>query len=112
MKFQISERRACRVVDQPRSCQRYVNMPRTDEAPLIKRMLELVRKRPRFGYRRSGRLLQVEGWRAGLVRSSVALLRSFRLVGRIGLDADSLSFIFPCFFVATAARRWTASQEA
>ena len=77
MKFQISERRACRVVDQPRSCQRYVVTPRTDEAPLIKRMLELVRKRPRFGYRRIGRLLQAEGWRAGLGR----ILRLWRKEG-------------------------------
>ena len=77
MKFQISERRACRVVDQPRSCQRYVVTPRTDEAPLIKRMLELVRKRPRFGYRRIGRLLQAEGWRAVLGR----ILRLWRKEG-------------------------------
>jgi transposase InsO family protein len=31
-------------------------------------MLELVRQRPRFGYRRIGRLLQAEGWRTGLGR--------------------------------------------
>jgi transposase InsO family protein len=31
-------------------------------------MLALVRQRPRFGYRRIGRLLQAEGWRAGLSR--------------------------------------------
>ena len=51
MKFQISERRACRVVGQPRSCQRYVITLRTDEAPLVKRMLELVRKTTRFSLR-------------------------------------------------------------
>jgi hypothetical protein len=66
--FAVSERRACRTLDQPRSCQRYEPTPRTDEAPLTKRMLELVRKRPRFGYRRIGRLLQAEGWRVGLGR--------------------------------------------
>ena len=66
--FAVSERRACRTLDQPRSCQRYESTPRTDEAPLTKRMLELVRKRPRFGYRRIGRLLQAEGWHAGLGR--------------------------------------------
>jgi transposase InsO family protein len=31
-------------------------------------MLELVRARPRFGYRRIGRLLQAEGWRVGMGR--------------------------------------------
>lgn len=76
-KFPISERRACRVLDQPRSCQRYASTPRTDEVPLIKRMLELVRKRPRFGYRRIGHLLQAEGWRAGLGR----VLRLWRKEG-------------------------------
>ncbi len=40
-------------------------------------MLELVRKRPRFGYRRIGRMLQTEGWRAGLGR----VLRLWRKEG-------------------------------
>ena len=52
------------MVDQPRSSQRYEAQPRDDEAALSKRMLELVRERPRFGYRRIGRLLKTEGWRA------------------------------------------------
>ena len=50
--FQVSERRACKVIDQPRSSQRYQSKPRDDESPLVKRMLELARHRPRFGYRR------------------------------------------------------------
>jgi len=49
--FAVSERRACRVVDQPRASQRYQAQPRTDEAALLKRMLELVRVHPRYGYR-------------------------------------------------------------
>lgn len=61
----MSERRACRVLDQPRSCQRYQAQPRSDEASLVKRMLELVRQRPRFGYRRIAVLLRREGFRAG-----------------------------------------------
>jgi transposase InsO family protein len=56
------------VVDQPRSSQRYEAQPRDDESSLTKRMLALVRERPRFGYRRIGKLLQAEGWRAGLSR--------------------------------------------
>jgi putative transposase len=59
--FEVSERRACEVVDQPRSTQRYESQPRDDEAALTKRMLELVKERPRFGYRRIGRLLRAEG---------------------------------------------------
>jgi putative transposase len=61
----MSERRACRVLSQPRSSQRRKAKPRDDEAALVKRMLELVRERPRFGYRRIGALLRAEGYRAG-----------------------------------------------
>jgi putative transposase len=64
-KFGISGRRACKAIDQPRCSQRFKAKPRTDEAPLVKRMLQLARARPRFGYRRIGGLLVLEGWRAG-----------------------------------------------
>lgn len=37
--FHVSERRACRVLDQPRSSQRYESQPRSDEVPLTKRTL-------------------------------------------------------------------------
>jgi putative transposase len=67
-KFAVSERRACRVVDQPRSCQRYAAQPRDDEGALVKRMLCLVRQRPRFGYRRIAALLRAESWRASATR--------------------------------------------
>ena len=66
--FEVSERRACEVVDQPLSTQRYEASPRDDEAALTKRMLELVKERPRFGYRRIGRLLRNEGWQASDTR--------------------------------------------
>ena len=42
--------------------------PRPDEPPLVKRMLQLARSKPRYGYRRIGWLLRDEGWRAGLSR--------------------------------------------
>lgn len=60
--FAVSERRACRVVDQPRASQRYQAKPRTDEAALLKRMLELVRVHPRYGYRFITAKLRQEGW--------------------------------------------------
>jgi len=62
--FATSERRACRVLSQPRSSQRRKTKPKGDEATLARRMLELVRRRPRFGYRRIAALLRREGWRA------------------------------------------------
>jgi putative transposase len=76
--FTVSERRACRVLDQPRASQRYEPQPRGDEGALVGRMLELVRERPRFGYRRITRLLRREGWR-------VSATRIYRLWRREGL---------------------------
>lgn len=61
-KFGVSERRACAALGQPRSTQRYQGRPRTDEAALCRRLRELVRRRPRFGYRRLTAVLRREGW--------------------------------------------------
>lgn len=58
----VSQRRACEVLNQSRSSQRYQPVVSDDEAPLVKRMLELVREFPRFGYRQIGRLLRNEGF--------------------------------------------------
>ena len=66
--FEVSERRACRVVEQPRSTQRYESHPRDDEEALTRRMLELAKERPRFGYRRIGQLLRREQWQASDTR--------------------------------------------
>ena len=76
--FHVSERRACKVVGQPQSGQRFERRPRTDQAPLVKRMLQLSRAKPRYGYRRIGWLLRSEGWHVGLSRV-------FRLWQREGL---------------------------
>jgi putative transposase len=73
----MSERRACRILSQPRASQRRTPQPRNDEPALIKRMLELVRQRPRFGYRRIAALLREEGWRA----SSTRIYRLWRKEG-------------------------------
>lgn len=66
--FSVSERRACDVLDQPRSTQRYQPQPRDDEAPLAKCMREHARRRPRFGYRRVAALLRAEDWRGSDTR--------------------------------------------
>ena len=57
---QVSERRACSVIGQPRSTQRHQPKQPEKDKPVIKRMLELVRQRPRFGYRQITRLLRRE----------------------------------------------------
>ena len=66
--FEVSERRACRVVNQSRSSQRYEPQPRSDEPALSKRMVQLAGERPRFGYRRIAWRLRREGWRASDTR--------------------------------------------
>lgn len=58
----VSERRACQVIDQPRSTQRYQPRQVDDEAAMVKSMHELVRRHPRYGYRRIWALLRDEGW--------------------------------------------------
>lgn len=76
--FEVSERRACTVVGQPRASQRYQAKPRSDEASLVKRMLELAGQHVRYGYRRIAALLRREGW-------PVNLKRVYRLWQREGL---------------------------
>ena len=64
----MSQRRACRVLGQPRSTQRQEPRRREGEEALVRRMLELVRRHPRFGYRRIWALLRREGWRVNRKR--------------------------------------------
>jgi putative transposase len=60
--FKVSERRACRVVDQPRSSQRYSSTNAEIDTALMQRMVALSRENPRYGYRRVWALLRREGW--------------------------------------------------
>ena len=60
--FEASQRTTCRAIGQPRSTQRYQARRREDEALIVRRMHDLVRARPRFGYRRIGALLRDEGF--------------------------------------------------
>ena len=58
----VSERRACRVVGQPRATQRYTKRPADDEDFLTTRIIELASQYGRYGYRRVTALLRNEGW--------------------------------------------------
>jgi transposase InsO family protein len=58
----VSERRACRAVQQPRSTQRYEPKPQDQEQHLVTRLHQLSRAHPRYGYRRITALLRREGW--------------------------------------------------
>jgi putative transposase len=61
-KLSVSERRACRVLGQPRATQRYVGQRGEKERILKEEMLVLSRENPRYGYRRVWALLRREGW--------------------------------------------------
>ncbi len=60
--FCVSERRACRVVDQSRSSQRYISTKVGKDAALMQRTVALCAENPRYGYRRVWALLRREGW--------------------------------------------------
>jgi len=62
-RFRLSQRRACGVLGQPRSTQRYDVQVRADEAKLVQRIETLAVKYGRYGYRRVTAMLRMEGWR-------------------------------------------------
>lgn len=61
-KFEVSERRACRLVGQHRSTNRYAAAPVDFERKLVARMTKLAERHPRWGYRMVHALLVEEGW--------------------------------------------------
>lgn len=58
----VSERRACRALEQPRSTQRHQAVVRDDEAPLTRAIVGLASQFGRYGYRRVTHLLRRDGW--------------------------------------------------
>lgn len=57
----VSQRRACKVVEQPRSTQRYEQRDNSEDREIVKRLQTLSRKYPRYGYRFMTALLKREG---------------------------------------------------
>ncbi len=58
----VSERRACRVLGQPRSTQRRKPYVPEDEPRLVKRIIELASQYGRYSYPKITGLLHLEGW--------------------------------------------------
>jgi putative transposase len=75
--FNVSQRRAARALDLPRSSLRYTPVTRDDQATLARRIEELAGTHPRFGYRRIWALLKREGWSV----NKKAVRRIWRLSG-------------------------------
>jgi len=61
-KLTVSERRACRVLGQPRSTQRRTLVVRNDEDALTRAIVELASEYGRYGYRRITALLRHQAW--------------------------------------------------
>lgn len=98
-RHKVSERRACQVVGQHRSTQRYAAVPSDFESRLVKEMNALAERHPRFGYRMIHSMLVDAGWAVNRKR----IERLWRLEGHrvpparkkrwgndaIGVDANS-----------------------
>ncbi len=61
--LKISERRACKVLEQPRSTQRRKKKEKPDEELLREAIVKSACDYGRYGYRRITALLKAEGWR-------------------------------------------------
>src|SRR5271167_4175654 len=64
-KHGMTERRACRLANQPRGTQRYRAIRREDEDALTQEIVQLASQYGRYGYRRITALLQRAGWKVG-----------------------------------------------
>jgi transposase InsO family protein len=61
--LEVSQRRACQVLAQPRATQRYALQHDLERESLAKRIVELATRYGRYGYRRITAILRSEGWR-------------------------------------------------
>jgi putative transposase len=59
---EVSERRACRIVGQYRSTQRYAALPGSGDADLARELRRLSGKHPYWGYKSAYRELRQRGW--------------------------------------------------
>ncbi|HEX4500872.1 MAG TPA: IS3 family transposase [Scandinavium sp.] len=64
-KHELSERHACRLVNQWRGTQRYLPTQRVDEDALTRDIVTLASQYGRYGYRRITALLRTAGWQVG-----------------------------------------------
>ena len=95
-KYGLSERHACRIVDQPRGTQRYTAIVRADEDALTGAIIALGSKYGRYGYRRITSLLRTSGWQVGCDRvqriwrrEGLKVPRKHRPRGRLWLNDGS-----------------------
>lgn len=66
--LKVSERRACKAIEQPRATQRRKFMMSPDEEKLRKRITKIASEFGRYGYRRVTSILHQEGWDVNVKR--------------------------------------------
>jgi hypothetical protein len=64
----VSERRACKLLDQYRSTQRHAAVVKSEEDALTRAIVELASQYGRYGYRRVTGLLREAGWKVNKIR--------------------------------------------
>jgi transposase InsO family protein len=103
-KYPVSERRACRVLDQPQRTQRYRGATAPDEAALTAAIVRLASRYGRYGYRRITALLRAEGWHVNHKRVERIWRREELKVpskqpkrGRLWLNDGSCIRLRPCW---------------
>ena len=93
----MSERRACRLANQPRGTQRYQLTQREDEDALTQAIVELASQYGRYGYRRITALLKRDGWQVGKDRVE-------RIWRREGLKVECPALFVPVKMRQTGTR--------
>jgi len=100
----VTERRACRVLGQSRTSQRYQPLIRDDEGPLTAAVIRLAGQYGRYGYRRVTALLRAEGWHVNHKRVERIWRREGLKVppkqpkrGRLWLNDGSCIRLRPCW---------------
>ena len=100
----MTERRACRVLGQSRTTQRYQPVIRDHEGPLTAAVIRLAGQYGRYGYRRVTALLRTEGWHVNHKRVERIWRREGLKVppkqpkrGRLWLNDGSCIRLRPCW---------------
>ena len=89
-KLGVSERRACRVLKQHRTTQRFIPRGREDEERLVGDMIELARQYGRYGYRRVAALLRDAGWHVNDKHPSRRCMHRLSGSGGTALEAGGI----------------------
>lgn len=103
-RYGISERRACAVLGQQRSSQRYNQKTESDEVALRRDIVRLASRYGRYGYRRITAMLKAEGWRVNHKRveriwrqEGLKLPKKQPKRGRLYLNDGSCIRLRPCW---------------